>query len=323
MTQDRGSFRVARAVFGHPAFRGEPYDQRSAWLSLIAEAAWTPRIVNRVGRLIRLERGQLAASHRFLSDQWSWGPDHKRVSRFLEKLVTLDMIRVHTVSGIGIITITNYEMYQSSNTAGRYRDTDAPRTGTVSGTVDNRESSSAASISEIEQGGSGTVSGTHLPRGSSENRDKTNKQIKESKNPSPKRVTDREISLAFDEWWKAYPRKVEKKGARAKYTSIVKRGEATPAKLLAGANAYAAAGRETRFTKHPTTWLNNGCWADESTATSPAPQSNGAMDEFWRERIPKFQKDGAWSTGALGPRPGEPGCRVPGHVLEEFNIRPP
>jgi hypothetical protein len=314
MTQDRGSFRVARAVFDHPALAGEPYDPRLAWLSLIADAAWASRMVTRVGRLIKLERGQLAASHRFLSERWAW--DHRRVARFLDKLVVLGMIQVHMESGIGIITITNYELYQSDEPSGQSRGSDGPRigavNGTVSGAVADGESACAAGIFEFEQVDSGAVTGTPngavMDQGLAENRGKTNKQIKESKTPSSSRMTDREIRQHFEQWWQAYPRKVERKGAEAKYASIVKRGEASPAELLAGAEAESASGKERKYTKNPMTWLNRGCWADERTPTSAAPKPNGGMDEFWREKIPKFQKDGTWSIGAFGPRPGEPGC---------------
>jgi uncharacterized protein YdaU (DUF1376 family) len=69
----------------------------------------------------------------------------------------------------------------------------------------------------------------------------------------------------FDEWWSIYPRKKSKDGARKRYAEIVKSGRATERELLDGAMRYASeqAGQDPRYTKHPTTWLNNGCWADE------------------------------------------------------------
>lgn len=141
--------------------------------------------------------------------------------------------------------------------------------------------------------------------------------------PPATKAADREISSAFDEWWKAYPHKVERKGAKAKYAAVVKRGEATVAELLAGAKAYAEAktGSETRFIKHPTTWLNNGCWADERATVAKPNGATAPDDAFWRERVQKFRATGAWALP--GPKPGQNGCRVPGHILAEFNIRPP
>ena len=322
----RGDFRVSRDVFDHPALKGDTYDRVSAWLSLIADAAWTERIVGRLGRLIKLERGQIAVSHRFLSDRWKWGPDHKRVSRFLDKLLSLDMIRMHTVSGIGVITITNYELYQGNVTPGQSRDSDAPQTGTVNGTVKNRGNSSAAGITEIEQGDNGTVNGTAMPQGLAENRDKTYSHTKkESETPSnrpsivTKRVTEREIKIAFEEWWSSVPRKVGKKSALIAYTRILKKGEATIAELLAGAKAYAVAcaGKEPRYVKHPTGWLNAGRWADEIETAAP----KAAKPIAWPECVALFKRRNIWPPG-IGPPPDHAGCEAPRDVLVQFGFEP-
>jgi hypothetical protein len=143
---------------------------------------------------------------------------------------------------------------------------------------------------------------------------------KESKNRSngstksdrfvAKKATEREIAKGFEDWWRAYPRKVEPKGARLAYARVVKKGEATLAELLAGAMAYAAecVGKEARFVKHPTTWLNNGCWADEHGGAPAAKQI------AWPECVALFKRRGFWPTG-IGPKPGLPGCRAPPDVL--------
>lgn len=55
-----GVFAVDRGVFDHPIL-SEPnraYSRREAWLWLLAEAAWKPRKVGRIGATIELERGQ-------------------------------------------------------------------------------------------------------------------------------------------------------------------------------------------------------------------------------------------------------------------------
>jgi Helix-turn-helix domain len=72
--------------------------------------------------------------------------------------------------------------------------------------------------------------------------------------------------------------------------------EATAAELTAGAERYAQQcrehGAEQRFIKHPTTWLNAGCWLDE-------PEPN-------EERTKIFHRDrslvaGLLHAGSLGP----------------------
>jgi helix-turn-helix protein len=72
------------------------------------------------------------------------------------------------------------------------------------------------------------------------------------------------------QWWPQCPLKVEKAAAKKLAGTIIegRRGDGlkpTPDELLAGIMRYAAAvvGIEPRYIKHPTTWLNKGCWTDE------------------------------------------------------------
>jgi hypothetical protein len=78
-------------------------------------------------------------------------------------------------------------------------------------------------------------------------------------------------TTAFEEFWSIYPRRVAKGAALKAWTKALRDVPADT--VLAGARAYAAAreGQEPRYTKHPTTWLNQGCWDDEH----PAAPSTG------------------------------------------------
>lgn len=72
----------------------------------------------------------------------------------------------------------------------------------------------------------------------------------------------------FENFWRTYPRRIEKKAAFKAWKTALK-GGATTDEIIAGADRYAKyrAGEPERFTKHPSTWLNQGCWEDEySTA---------------------------------------------------------
>jgi hypothetical protein len=69
---------------------------------------------------------------------------------------------------------------------------------------------------------------------------------------------------AFERFWAAYPRRVAKEAAKRAFAAAIKRGADVEA-LIAGAQRYAVerTGQESRYTKHPATWLNGGCWEDE------------------------------------------------------------
>lgn len=81
-----------------------------------------------------------------------------------------------------------------------------------------------------------------------------------------------QIDALFDRFWDEYPRREGKKGAREKFAKAL-RGGVDPERIIAAASAYRdLPGREPRYTKHATTWLNNGCWDDELT-----PRTEGTV----------------------------------------------
>lgn len=73
-----------------------------------------------------------------------------------------------------------------------------------------------------------------------------------------------------EQFWAVVPRKVAKADAMRALDKVRKSGTVTWAALMQGAHRWRAeaARTETRFVKHPATWLNKGCWDDE-----PAPPS--------------------------------------------------
>lgn len=81
----------------------------------------------------------------------------------------------------------------------------------------------------------------------------------------------------FDEFWEVYPRRIAKKEAMKKFDKAVKDG-VDPQELIDGAKAYAAsvAGKEQKYIAHPTTWLNQGRWEDETTTTPTMSDAEAA-----------------------------------------------
>lgn len=110
-------------------------------------------------------------------------------------------------------------------------------------------------------------------------------KTKEGKLPStqPKLSwTDAEIN-EDPEWvkfWSVYPSIKDKAAARTKWLTAV-RGGATPAQILAGAEAYAEerAREDPKFNKHAATWLHQKCWEQYSEPEKQALARD--PDEFW------------------------------------------
>jgi hypothetical protein len=127
---ERGVFAVDRGIWDHPLFASrEPLSRREAWLWLISEASWKPR-VKRVGSAaIELMRGQLAHSIRFIAEAWCWPKSN--VARFLGSLKSETMIDTKTVHGVSVVTICKYDEYQRVSLPDR--DSFGTATGTAVG----------------------------------------------------------------------------------------------------------------------------------------------------------------------------------------------
>ena len=86
------------------------------------------------------------------------------------------------------------------------------------------------------------------------------------------------IESEFDAWYKAYPLHKARRKAQSTYERVIAKRQATHQQLLDGAKRYAneQRGKDPRFTKHPTTWLNGGCWTDEPDAPAAASPTAGS-----------------------------------------------
>jgi hypothetical protein len=92
------------------------------------------------------------------------------------------------------------------------------------------------------------------------------------------------VSDDFAAFYDAYPRHVGKAAAEKAFAKAVRGGAGRPAVppsvILAGAKRYAdeRANQDPQYTKHPATWLNAGCWADEETANDSPEAREVAPD---------------------------------------------
>ena len=112
----------------------------------------------------------------------------------------------------------------------------------------------------------------------------------------------KETSLrSVDDWpndfqeafWKLYPRKFGKRGAIKELERVRKLGVPWE-KLISAVAAYAATA-DPQFTKHPKTWLSNGCWDDEPDLR----KSNGTHENS----VVAAQRRLIASAVNFGPRP--------------------
>jgi hypothetical protein len=149
---ERGYFVVDRGIWDHDVLAdAKPFSRREAWLWLVSEAAWKPHKRRIIGRSIELARGQYAGSLRFIASKWRW--DNSRVRRFLDVLISAEMIDANTDAGVTVITICKYDEYQRislPSDATRESDDDA-RTTQERRKVEDREDKESLSSLRSER----------------------------------------------------------------------------------------------------------------------------------------------------------------------------
>ena len=89
-------------------------DGRTAhrWMDLIIQAAWENKATFFGGSRIELKRGQLVTTTRLLMARWRTNP--KMVLKVLDMFEKDKMIRCKKLSDMTIITICNFDAYQSN-----------------------------------------------------------------------------------------------------------------------------------------------------------------------------------------------------------------
>jgi len=110
MADPSGFYLMHRGWQDNPVFRGEEFSRRDAFVWLIEEAAWKERRVAVPKGTTTLHRGQLSASLRFMAKAWKW--TEPKVRRFIQSLVSNEIIDASTDAGQTLITIRNYDIYQ-------------------------------------------------------------------------------------------------------------------------------------------------------------------------------------------------------------------
>lgn len=110
----------------------EPFDRRSAWIDLLLLANHEDKNIIFDGHKITVQRGQYLTSVRKLSAKWKWGKN--KTLSFLRLLEECEMIKRESDSRRTLITLVNYDIYQSEdNIIGTVTGQSEDSNGTVTG----------------------------------------------------------------------------------------------------------------------------------------------------------------------------------------------
>ncbi len=284
-----GYLMISRSMLEEPLLQDGAYFR--AWFWMVSEAAWKPRRVRvtngRAIEIIELEQGQLTHSHSYLAKAWGWS--QKRVRTFLKRLQAVHMIDLQPDRLQTVITICNYDVYQGApDNAGR-------QTG-------RQEAGKGPEEEYIEEGN---------------NRSSARKAVK-----NPKEWPED----GFGHRYALYPRKKDRGAAERAFAKARVRGLIGFDELLAATRRFAEAvnRKDPQFVKFPATWLNADSYLDvpekpygiasDQIIAEPSLDAQTFTDADWRDRLNNNWANGEWSS-LWGPRPGQPGCKVPRHLL--------
>jgi hypothetical protein len=110
-----GQINLVRAIASHEIWLCEKFSRGQAWADLLLLANNEERDTFIKGVKVNLKRGQLAWSQHSLAARWQW--TRIKVAGYLQWLAERSMLTVDQSNLTSIITITNYDIYQSRLTA--------------------------------------------------------------------------------------------------------------------------------------------------------------------------------------------------------------
>lgn len=285
---ERGTFAVDRGIFGHPLFAGcKPYSRREAWLWMLSEAGWKDRQRDLGGQLVTLRRGEFAASVRYMAEAWGWS--RSAVGRFLDRLKSEKMVRSKTGTQSGtaslVVSICNYDAFQWSGGAGR--DSDRDSSGTVAGQIKERKTDSTPIVPK----------GTRRAKSANGYGDDTHPLFAE---------------FATEVWAKRWTREGNNRfKAYASYSKLNDTDRAAVRASIARCTRQLEVERpEAKYRPMLQTWINSRGWE----ADAPAHAENGSERDSIARWVAHHRSTGKWNP-ALGPAPGQLGCRIPADLL--------
>jgi hypothetical protein len=96
----------------------EPFSKRDAWIDLLLNAAYKKEKEKEDGKDIDILPGQILTSFLALSRRWRWSRD--KVRSFLRQCPHIRIDRVNRQTGKCLITIENWDVYQSTKGSNRH-----------------------------------------------------------------------------------------------------------------------------------------------------------------------------------------------------------
>ena len=110
-----GWLKLHRSIADHWIYSFKEPDKALAWIDLLIMARHTSGTIMLKGRALELKRGQVGMSQLAMQKRWGWSQN--KVKRFLELLKKHSMCDYETNDLTTVITICNFDSFQSRERA--------------------------------------------------------------------------------------------------------------------------------------------------------------------------------------------------------------
>jgi len=256
-----GWVKIHRALADHELWLAEPFTYGQAWVDLVLCTNHAPGSFTVRRQRVALERGQIGWSEVTMTKRWKWS--RGKVRRFLKRLESDSMIEQQAGHLTSVITICNYDDYQSKQKEGDTSNDTA--SSTSGGTLDGQQ---AVHKQECKE----------------------ELECKNDKNDK-KTIDQTDVDRMFGFFYLAYPKKVDKKKASDKFGMIFRGKQPAQADelldtIIINIEQRIAAGGWDLSNKHfipgPAKYLLNKSWEDEvigaPNAAHQRPNQQPAID---------------------------------------------
>ena len=123
--------KLHRSLNDNPLWLLEPFTKAQAWVDMCLNANWKDGVFSVRGNIVQVKRGQIGWSELTMMKRWQWSRNKVRhFLSYLERNGNIVQQKTHITS---IVTICNYDAYQSQGT------TESTAEGTTEGTTEGQQ----------------------------------------------------------------------------------------------------------------------------------------------------------------------------------------
>lgn len=255
-----GYVKFWRSLLDHPLWVEGEFDKGKAFWDLVAMANWRDEQVFIGKHCFDVQRGQVCMSIVDMTRRWKWS--RNRVYRFLTELEKLGMAEHRNATVTSLITITNYESYQSDDTPLTNDTPQPPKT-------EHHQSEKRNTTGDVDSQDFKLES-----EGATEHHKGKKRNTTTPKNDTPPMTIEKNkkkntYSSLFENFWKIYPaRNGRKEGKMKAWVSWQKEGcEQIADEIIEKAMLYSRTPEwkqdNGRWVPMAQTFINQHRWEDE------------------------------------------------------------